>query len=710
MTYCEIKSRQWSKLDVDKFFELLDVGLFKHNFYEIYDVDELLEIYHCTLLNILNEHVPYVRKTVKKRNCPYYNGDLSKMKQTRRLLERRSNRSEGDKQAYKDYCRMYSSALNLARKKYYEEKLTTTCLKTKYQICASLFLGEKEGSEVLPDNMESDLVLAESFNQYFIEKIDKIRQNIPPRPKPNYVGNCGITEFGSFKQLSVDEVKQHIMTMSNKHCSLDLIPTWFIKKYCNKFAHILTKIINTSLITGCFPVKLKLSIVRPTHKKPNLERNDFKSYRPVSNLAFNGKLIERAVHNQIVKYLEESNIMEANQSAYRKNHSVETVLLKIVNDVYIGKENKQSCMLCMLDLSAAFDTLDFDILFDILKYKVGLSSIALAWIKSYIIDREQKVSVKNTMSTCKKTRYGIPQGSILGPLIFTVYLIPMYDIFRRRNFLYHSYADDTQFYVTCKDASMAKPDIEQLANEIMEWLNVHKLKVNPEKTEVIIFHCDDTSEVTINVNAQVVRPVNIVRNLGILLDTKLTFKDQISNVCRAGYYKLRCIGRNRNFLSQSLCTSIVLTLVVSKINFCCTLYKGLPKSQLCRLQKLQNACVRLIFRLRKYTHVTSYYTKLGWLKVEQFIKYRYVVILFNCLQSGQPFYLKDVIENYNPNRNLRSSNQNLLKLPLCRTETGRKSFTYQAPSLWNSLPNTLRSINTVASFKRSLKKHILAEL
>ena len=401
--------------------------------------------------------------------------------------------------------------------------------------------------------------------------------------------------------------------------------------------------------------------------------------------------------------------MEPNQSAYRKHHGVESVLLRVTNDIFIAKENKNSTMLCMLDLSAAFDTIDFSILFDILEYKVGLVQIVLAWIKSYLVHRQQEVVIRQGISDKKETVYGVPQGSIIGPLIFTVYLIPMYEVLKHENCMYHSYADDTQFYITCKPINIEHEthEIERIAKHVIDWLNVHKLKVNCDKTEIMIFHPDRPHDITLNIDGAIVTPSSTVKNLGVVLNDKLSFDEHITNVCRTAFFKLRQIARNRKFLDKNLCIMTVTTLVLSRLNFCCSLYVGISKTQLARLQRVQNACERQIFKLPKHAHISQFFKELEWLKMDKFVEYRLLCIVYNCLRNQTPKYLTCLLEKYEPQRNLRSSGQNLLKVPFVKSETGRRSFQYLAPTLWNTIPDTIKNQSSINSFKFHLKKYFL---
>ena len=207
----------------------------------------------------------------------------------------------------------------------------------------------------------------------------------------------------------------------------------------------ITDIVNASLRTGSFPTAFKTAIVRPVLKKNNLDSNDLENYRPVSNLPFISKLLEKTVLQQLNNHLSNNNLHPF-QSAYRSNHSTETVLLHTVNDSLLASDSGKVSLLTLLDLSAAFDAIDHTILLTSLEYTFGIHGTALAWFKSYLYDRFQKVFVNNMHSDPVKLSCGVPQGSVLGPVLFTLYTNPLASIINRRNLNHHFYVDDTQLF------------------------------------------------------------------------------------------------------------------------------------------------------------------------------------------------------------------------------------------------------------------------
>lgn len=243
----------------------------------------------------------------------------------------------------------------------------------------------------LPDDV-ADLKLAEDFADFFMNKIDKIRKSLKDYPKyePKYKD---VPRINKFQELTKEEVGKLISDLNTKSCELDTVPTHILKSYLNDLLPNITTLVNLSLQQGVFPEKFKTAIVRPLLKKAGLELT-LSSYRPVSNLSFLSKLIEKAVLLRLNAHVDAHDLLPKNQSAYRRFHSCESALLRLVNDILTGMENKEVTALIAIDLSAAFDTVDNDILLRVLENQYGVHDTALAWMDSYL--RPQAVRLAST--------------------------------------------------------------------------------------------------------------------------------------------------------------------------------------------------------------------------------------------------------------------------------------------------------------------------
>ncbi len=223
---------------------------------------------------------------------------------------------------------------------------------------------------------------------------------------------------------------------------LDPIPTSLFKSCFDALCPAVLSIINDSLQTGVVPAALKIAAVTPVPKKENVALDDFNNFRPISNLPFLAKLLERIVASHLCNHLTVNNLFEPLQSGFRKFHSTETALVKVTNDLLMASDSGATSVLILLDLRAAFDTVDHSLLLTHLEIMFGVSGTALKWLRSYFTDRSQFVSMGGYRSDISSVSTGVPQGSVLGPLLFNIYLSPLGHLLRSLGLHYHLYADD----------------------------------------------------------------------------------------------------------------------------------------------------------------------------------------------------------------------------------------------------------------------------
>ena len=248
--------------------------------------------------------------------------------------------------------------------------------------------------------------------------------------------------------MTQDQVQKVIGKTSNASCSLDPQPTWLMKQYLDLQLSAVTDIVNTSLQEGNFPTEAHKAIVTPLLKKSSLDREELKNYRPVSNLNFTAKLIEKCAATQLVDHMEDNGLSDPLQSAYRPKHSTESALIKVTDDIMNGIDSKKVVFMVLLDLSAAFDTVDHLVLLSRLHHRFNICGSVLNWLQSYLKGWTTRVSINGHFSDHISVDFGVPQGSVLGPLLFSAYTTPIGDIIRKHGISYHIYADDCQLYAS----------------------------------------------------------------------------------------------------------------------------------------------------------------------------------------------------------------------------------------------------------------------
>ena len=495
-----------------------------------------------------------------------------------------------------------------------------------------------------------------------------------------------------------------------------MIWTLFLHSYCTVVLMLcyLTHVVNESFLTGRFPDIFKFAIVRPLLKKPSLDPNSLTNYRPVSNLSIPSKIIEKVVLSQVLAHLQQNNLLNPNQSAYRQGHRTETALIKIVNGILLGFDDDKLSVLALLDLSAAFDTIDHSILLHRLQCSFGIQGDVLSWFQSYLADRKHSVCVNGLYSAQSVLTYGVPQGSILGPILYST---PVSDVISRHGMSHQSFADDTQLHQTSSFLEIDRliSRTQDCITDLKTWMTHNKLQLNDSKTDILIacpkkFLNHPSIPQSVLINNTPIQPSPVVRNLGVYLDQNLTFQHHINHVCKLAYLELRRISSIRHYLSTDATKTLICAFVLSRIDYCNSLLAGSPKCLLDKLQRLQNNAARLIFRSKKFDHVTPLLRPLHWLPISERIDYKLSTMAFSVVNESSPQYLSELLHIYTPSRQLRSSaDAKLLKIPLYRHRTsGDRSFSFQAASVWNTLPISLRHSDSLESFKTGLKTHLFS--
>ena len=473
----------------------------------------------------------------------------------------------------------------------------------------------------------------------------------------------------------------------------------------------ITEIVNTSITQAHVPDNLKRSSVMPRIKKPSLDAEQMKNYRPVSNLPYVAKLLEKVVVKQLDEHLLENDLYASHQSAYRKHHSCETALVKICNDIHWALDSNKCVLLILIDQSAAFDTVNQDILLHRFQTHFGITADALKWFASYLKGRTQAVKVGEMHSEPKPLPTGFPQGSVLGPYMYPLYTLPLFKIAERHEISIHMYADDTQLYLTCdpKDFNAAVLQLEKAISEVREWMMSNHLKLNEDKTEYLIIAKKSTlkhiKNTEINVGSAAITSSKTVKNIGGFLDQNMCMEEHAKNTIRTCYSQLRQIAHVRPSLTKDATKILVNSTITSRLDFLNSLLYGIPKTITEKLQLIQNNSARLILRKKRSDHVKPLLKELHWLPVELRINYKINLLTFKSLKKHAPKYLQELLTSYTPKRPLRSSSKGLLTEHSTKTKHGDRAFMACAPILWNTLPGNVKCAKDTDSFKRLLKTH-----
>jgi len=554
---------------------------------------------------------------------------------------------------------------------------------------------------------------ADAYANHFQAKVAGIRLATSGATEPLIeMRSCPGLE--TMDQVTPEEIISIISKAPVKHCSLDPAPTWLVKRLLPMLADPISSMCNASLTEGVFPAALKQAIVRPRLKKPTLNPDDLNSYRPISNLSFISKVLERVVSARFTEHFELHGLLPRCQSAYRANHSTETALVAVYDEIVRALDSGNMCVLVLLDLSSAFDTVDHETLLNILNQRFGLSGQTLEWCRDYLCSRTQTFQVGSLLSGPHTVDCSVPQGSVLGPKKFVAYTEALPDVIKYHGLGHHLYADDTQLVKLARisDIDQVISVLESCIEEIHSWCASRRLQLNPNKTEVIWFgsrvNLQKTADLdlSLHIGNDVIRPMNVVRDLGVLLDDQLTMKQHISKITSVAFYHIRRLKKVRSLLGADITANLVSAFILSRLDYCNSLLASLPASTISPLQRAQNAAARLVKGLGPRDHVTPALRDLHWLPVQHRVTYKLCVLMHDVFTHRSPAYLSDLVVAISdiPSRSrLRSSNTNSYEQLATRLKFGERCFSHAGPKAWNSLPSNIQELTDNKTFKQQLK-------
>ena len=673
------------------------------------DFSELLSNFNQVCHECINNHVETREVTLNTSVAPkWIDGEFKKVRANRRKLYKRWKRTNSDiDRADFEAARLLTHNLSIKKRSKYYSSCIDKCNnshKELFKICKNL-LGNSSSTQLPSYNDPKSM--ATKFNDYFIGKIEKIRDSFPRKIRSGYGTDTynGVI-MSEFRPISQEELKKTILSKPMKTSPQDPIPVILFKACLDELLPALTVLVNSSLSTASME-GLKNTVITPLLKKAGLDPEVLKNYRPISNILYISKMIERGVLGQLFDHMTIINGHTVNQSGYKPKHSCETLLIKVTNDIILSLDASKCTIKLLLDLSAAFDTVDHDVLLDILWYELGIRGKVYDWFVSFLSDRKQAVVIDGHKSTFVDNPYGVPQGSVLGPPLFNVYVRSLISILEQEGYKVHGYADDHQalFEFSIEFQVYAiKYAIPHCLDIISKWMSKHFLKLNPTKSQVIIFHPKSVSNQLVFERLRLSDgsyiPISMqVYNLGVILDSELTFSPQVSSVVSQGYQLIRNIAPIRKFLSVEHVRTLVNSIIVAKVDNGNALLYGISSYNTNRLQKFQNSCARLIYGKRKHDHVSGLLRELHWLPAEARTYFKLLCYVYKCIHDLAPSYLSDLII-------VKRDHDLSLNVPRCSTMIGDRAFSSAGPRLWNALPVELRLSNTLDRFKSQLK-HLL---
>ena len=710
MTY-----RSFNKFNEEKFnIDLIQSDL--QNIEQIDDLDDALSSLYKIINTTLEIHAPMKTKRIKRAKQPeWYSKEIINASKLRNMYQKQKNWVQ-----YKVWRNKTSYLIRKNKRNFYNKAIKETKNSSLiWKHIKNVTCQENDGIALPPQlRMKNDNVLDDpqtivnAFNDHFLcvanmieripfdtEYFEFIKQKIDMKLKKETFSIGLITPF---------EVKQIIDKLNvNKSTGLDGIGPRIIKCARDNLVITISSLINKSIELGIFPSRLKEAYVLPLFKSG--AKDDPNNYRPISILPTISKIFERHVANQLHSYFDKTDILHTYQSGFRKNHSCQTSLIALTDKWLKQMDNGKLIGTIFIDLKKAFDMVDHKILIEKLKI-YHFNKLTVSWFVSYLENRNQTVKVGNTVSSVGILKYGVPQGSILGPLLFLLYINDLPMIIKHTEM--DIYADDSTLHTADKHTSIIEKNLQKDLNSIQTWCKKNNMSINPTKTTSMLIgsqhRIKTSSDLLLHLNNTIIQSVKTQKVLGIHLDSNLKWDIQIDNLCKKLSTKLTLLRRISKYLSLESKKLYYNAYMLPLMDFCSIVWSNCNKSLIMRVNKIQKATARWILKSRFDSPSAPLFKKLGWLTFENRRKLHVTVLVYKGLNKLVPSYITELINITNNSKyNLRSvKNKDIIYLKP-KTNFLKQSFSYSCIKTWNDLPVTIRESKSLTIFKKSMKEYLL---
>lgn len=721
LTRCTIKIEKNEKLEKNIRFRKLyniNIQIFNNDLnsidwqllYNMANIDDKVNYFNNRILDLFDKHAPLVIKKINKpsKYVPWITENIKLLQKLRdkALTKFKNTKTPSQWNYYKQLRNFTTTAIRNEKKAYLNYKFRNGSTADQWRELKKLNLGKSKNI-----NFPNEFKNVDKFKNFYK---DLYKENKPSQQLLDFYDSQrklnfeNLFEFTLVDEISIRKILYKIKTKAFGHDCLNIN---LLLLCCPEIIPVLTHLMNVCIENYYFPLAWKEALVTPLAKIGNpTSLNDFRS---ISILPVLSKILEKIIESQLRPFLNAHAIIPKNQSGFRPGFSCATALSCITDDILKAYDDNKVSILVLLDYSKAFDMINHRILLSILHY-IGLDNNAIRFLGSFLSDRQQRVQIGDEISDSMRVSSGVPQGSILGPLLYILYTSNFYDSFITCN--YHVYADDTQLY--CSFNMIEMDSYESFINRDLEMLyeksKDHLLNVNPSKSSVLVFANDSirsiiTSNLKIKLGDMNLKFVDNAKNLGLILDSKLRFKLHVNSILKKSYGSLKMIYPHRHYLNKKTKQMLSESLVLSHSNYCDVVYgPNLDSIDKNRLQYLQNSCLRLIFSVKRREHISHKLSEAGWLSMNNRRILHMCCFYYKILKYKNPEYLLDKIRFRTDVHNINIRKKHILDVPKHKKEIYKRSFTYNICKLVNTY-NILNFDLSVNTYIYNLKRIILQQ-
>lgn len=682
--------------------------------YNTEDINEKVKTLNSHIINVADIFAPIKLMSTSKRSTPWLTGTIQimiKLKDDALKKFKRNNLTA----AWKYYAelRNYTNGAVHREQQAYIVSTLLKCKKDPKKFWNNLEkwdIHSKRGGE--QQDIPEELSDPDQLNSYYIEAAGQ------HTVKAEIIDSCTGTTTDhntkttlNFQPISTSDTLKIIQTIKTNATGIDGISLKMIYLSLPACAQAITNVINNSMSTGKCPDLWKIGLITPIPKVCHPKQH--KDLRPITILPTMSKILEKAVHKQLSEHVEKNNILPDTQSGFRKNHSTTTVLLDVSDDILRAMEAAEVTSLVLLDYSRAFDTINHPLLIKLLN-NICSEGATQEWFTSYLTRRSQSVVVKHgttqKQSSLLNIPSGVPQGSILAPLLFTIYTADLPSIIKGCKI--KQFADDTQIYYSFKpqDTPAALAVINSTLADILKWSSERALIINPSKTMSLLFGTNTQRAKTMELNFKItidgtdIKLSDNARNLGLIMDSNLNYAAHVTSLRNKARFKLRSLYRFKAILPPSAKIILCDSLILSQINYCALVYgPGITKNNFKHLQKIQNSCARYSLNIKQREHITPGIRRAGWLKMAERLKLQALCTIHRTLVTGKPDYLKRKLNKRSDLHDINIRSKGQISTQHHRTKKYCASFTHFGTSLYNLLPEKTKTYGP-EKFKKEVKK------
>ena len=707
-----IKSRNLKNMDFNSFCK----ELYDESWSEVLNTNDVLTAYskwYTIFRDKLDKHAPMKRRRVRKKTAPWMNNDIKILMRDRDRCKAKARvtKLESDWNKYKTSRNHVTAVIRKCKRKY----VTESIMKNKgnpseiWKLLRTLMANTKQSNVINcikygNDEFVNHKDIANVMNNSFVDVAKKLKlaNVLTAGDAIQYVDKT--TTVFSFLQITERDIMKSFDTIpKHKATGLDELPTRILKDCLPCIVKPLCHIINLSLTEGKIPDDWKSARVSPIFKGGDAK--DPLNYRPISILPVLSKVLEKLVFTQIYKYFDDNDLFTDVQFGFRPNFSTFLALLTITENMRTSLDKGLAIGMVTLDLKKAFDMVPHDVIIDKLRI-YGFDSQSLVWIRDYLHMRKQITVINGNFSEPQPVTCGVPQGSILGPLLFIIYLNDITKVVRHCTL--SLYADDTCIYYACNDPDEMERKINEDLNNVANWLRCNELLLNNSKCEYMIVTSNRKrrhfANVQIRINNFPISRVLKCKYLGVVLNENMTWNDQIEKMKSKLTSCLYCLKRVRPYISQNTALSLYRCLIQPHFDYCSYIWRNAGKTQIKRLTVMQNRALRTVLMVDSMFSTSALYASLNVEPIELRWKKQALVLVFMLLHNLLPLFLcKRITLKKCPSHTLRNS-KGIILLQNPKTNFVRNSSLYCGIQEFNSLPENIRILDNLKVFEAEVER------